>query len=368
MKIALTLGTRPEIIKLYRLALALRKDKRAKTEIIHSGQHYSYLMNEKFIEELHLPEISKNLEVGSGSHASQVGTMLVKFESEFLEKGYDFVVAEGDTNSTLASCLAAEKIGIQFGHVEAGIRSFDREMPEEINRVLTDQVSSFLFAPTRTAVSNLKKSEAIKKGIFLTGNPIVEATRENLEKAKKSRILGKLGLEENAYCTLTLHREENTKSREKMKALLNAAGKIGRKIIYPIHPRSEKTLKEYGLWEKAQSIPNLELIEPLGYLDFLSLCKNSKYILTDSGGIQEEASIYNKPVIILRENTERPEILGKWGWLAGVNEKRILQRAKWVEKNHASIVAKAKKLQTPFGDGKASERIAKIILESGNRR
>jgi len=361
MKIALTLGTRPEIIKLYKLALILKKNKHIKTKIIHSGQHYSYLLNEQFIKELQLPKINKNLEVGSGTHATQVGAMLEKFENEFLKENFDLVIAQGDTNSTLASCLAAQKINIPFGHIEAGIRSFDRTMPEEINRVLTDQISNYLFAPTEIAVYNLQKSEAIQNGIYLTGNPIVEATRENLKKAQKSHILNKLGLKENEYCVLTLHREENTKSKEKMETLLNVIEKIQKQVVYPIHPRSEKTLKDYDLWEKAENIPNLEIIEPLGYLNFLSLCQNSKYLLTDSGGIQEEASIYNKPVIILRENTERPEILNKWGWLTGINEQKILQRIKWIENNNNNILLKMKELHTPFGDGKASKRIANII-------
>jgi len=363
MKIAITLGTRPEIIKLYTLAKILKKNKNVETDIIHSGQHYSYSLNKNFIEELKLPKINKNLEVGSGSQAFQVGEMMIKFEQEFLYSRYDFVIAVGDTNSTLASCLAAEKVGIPFGHVEAGIRSFDRKMPEEINRVLTDQISSYLFAPTKTAVQNLEKSEAQKNGIFLTGNPIVEATIENLKKAKKSTITNRLGLEENNYCTLTLHRAENTNSKKKLKALLASIKKIDKKIIYPIHPRSKKILKEVSLWKKANSIKNLELIEPLGYLDFLALCRHSHTILTDSGGIQEEASIYNKPVIILRENTERPEILGKWGWLTGLNAEKIVKKANWIEKNHEKITRQMKQLKTPFGNGTASKKIAEIALK-----
>ncbi len=366
LKIALTLGTRPEIIKLSKIAKILKKNNEIETKIIHTGQHYSYLMNQKFIEEMNFPKIDFNLEVGSWSHAYQVANMLLKFEEVFLKEEFDVVVAEGDTNSTFASCLAATKAGIPFAHVEAGIRSFDRNMPEEINRILTDQISDYLFAPTNIAVENLKNSEARKESIYLTGNPIVEVTRENLKKAKRSQILKKLDIQKEEYVVLTLHREENTKVLNRLLEVFKAIKSFDEQIIFPIHPRTKKVLSQKNLWRKVNAIKNIKIIDPLGYLDFLSLCANSKFIMTDSGGIQEECTIYKKPVLILRDNTERPEILGRWGWLTGCRKNVIIARYKWLKTNYHKVLERINKMKTTFGDGHASERIVKILLSTLN--
>jgi len=363
-KISIVLGTRPEIIKLAELIKILKSKKDIETEIIFTGQHYDYNMYRVFMEELALPKPNINLGINGGSNAEQVSAMLKILSRHFSKNHADIVVAQGDTNSVLAAAMAAYYSGIRFAHVEAGLRSFDWKMPEEANRVLADQLSSLAFAPTKVSEGHLKKGGCRKEAIYLTGNTIVEAVEKNLESSGKSKILEKFGLEAEKYAVLTAHRQEYVDKKENLEELLFALEKISAKIVFPAHPRTIKNLKKFGLRDKANKIKNLQIAEPVGYFDFLQLASNSMFLLSDSGGIQEEASVYKKWVIVLRDNTERPEIIGKFGCITGYNAEKILKESRKIIENYAETKKRLKKLASPFGDGTASKKIADILVKS----
>ena len=288
MKIASIIGARPNFIKCAPLSRELRKV--FDEVLIHSGQHYDYETNKIFFDELGIPEPDYHLGVGSGSHGEQTGEMLKRTEEVLIKEAPDLVLVFGDTNSTLAGALAASKLHIKIGHIEAGLRSFDRRMPEETNRVLTDHCSDLLFCPTETAVKILG-TEGIENGVYLTGDVMVDALHENTKIAeKKSKILDLLCLKPKEYYLATIHRPENTDAFEKLKSIVDAFCVIG-KIVFPCHPRTEKLLKQFGLWDMLTK--KVKVIKPVGYLDMLMLEKNAKKILTDSGGIQKEAYIFN---------------------------------------------------------------------------
>jgi len=358
MKIAVVLGTRPEIIK---MAPLVRELERRKLDyfILHTGQHYSYNMDKVFFQQLKLPPPKYNLEVGSGTHAEQTGRMLMGIERVLLKEKPDIVLVQGDTNTTLAGALAAAKIHIKVGHVEAGLRSFDKEMPEEINRLLTDHLSDLLFAPTEKARQNLLREGVDGDKIYVTGNTIVDAVYQNLELAKENNILSKLDLKSNKYFLLTLHRQENVDKGERLRNIMRGVELVSREfdvpVIYPIHPRTEKRLKQFHIKVDEE---NLRLIEPLDYLSFLKLESEARLILTDSGGIQEEACIMKVPCVTLRYNTERPETIEVGSnILAGTEPKSILEKTE-------TMLGKSRDWPNPFGDGKASQKIMGIIINN----
>jgi len=276
---------------------------------IHSGQHYSEKMDRKIMADLNMPTPDFNLHVGSGTHAVQTGRVMERVEKICLKTKPELMLVHGDTNTTLAGALAAKKLHIPVGHVEAGLRSFDYMMPEEINRILTDRISDVLFAPTKISRENLLKEGIDDKIIIVTGNTVVDALIENVVLVKRSKILKRLSLKKNSYVLLTAHREENVDDQKrfrKMMGLLKSLNRIlGVEIIWPIHPRAEKILgaNDLGLAE------GVRIVEPVGYLDMLALIKAAKLVLTDSGGIQEEAYVLKKPLVTLRSSTERPETL-----------------------------------------------------------
>ena len=367
-RIAIVLGTRPEIIKMSPVIRALDKynslitDHRSRITyfILHTGQHYSYNLDKVFFEQLELPQPRYNLEVGSGTHAEETGKMLIGIEKVLLEEKPDVVLVEGDTNSVLAGALAAAKLHIKVGHVEAGLRSYDRRMPEELNRILTDHLSDFLFAPTENARDNLIKEGIPEEKIFVTGNTIVDAVFQNLEMAKEKQPIIELNKFGNpgtrSYFLVTLHRQENVDVKERFEGIIKGlelvAREFGLPVVYPIHPRARKMMMEFGL--KANGI---ELIEPLDYLSFLRLESDARLVLTDSGGVQEEACILGVPCVTLRDNTERPETLEVGSnVLAGTKAERIVSKTK-------EILNRGKKWRNPFGDGKAGERIIKILMD-----
>ncbi len=305
MKIAIILGTRPEIIK---LSPIIRECERRKLDycIVHTGQHYSYEMDRIFFDELKLPLPGYHLDVGSGSHGRQTGKMLAGIEDILAKEAPDMVYVQGDTNTVLAGALAAAKLHIRIGHVEAGLRSFDRSMPEEVNRVMTDHVSDLLFAPTAASKELLLKEGIPENRIFVTGNTIVDAVRENLRLAGK-KLLQNLGLSPKSYLLSTLHRQENVDDRARLteifKGLGLVSGECGLPVVLPVHPRTRKMIEAFGL-----KIPeNIRLAEPVGFLEFLEAESNARLVLTDSGGVQEECCILGVPCVTLRENTERPE-------------------------------------------------------------
>ena len=356
MKIAIILGTRPEIIK---MSPVIRECEKRELEyfILHTGQHYSYNLDKIFFSELELPAPKYNLDVGSGTHAEETGKMLIGMEKVLKEEKPNIILVEGDTNTVLAGALAASKLHVKVGHVEAGLRSYDRTMPEEINRVLADHVSDYLFAPTEKAKENLLREGIDKSKIFVTGNTIVDAVYQNLEIARgKVDILNKLNLNPEGYFLVTAHRQENVDVKKRLKGILDGLKLVyndfNLPIIYPIHPRTMKRIKDFGL----EVSKGIKLIEPLGFLGFLQLEANAKLVLSDSGGVHEETCILKVPCVTLRDNTERPETLEVGSnVLAGVNQEKILEGVK-------IRIDKERNWTNPFGDGNAGEKIINFIV------
>lgn len=354
--ITLALGTRPEIIK---LSPVIRECERTGIpySILHTGQHYSEELDTVFFEQLELPPPDYNLDVGSQSHGQQTAAMIAGIEDIVLTDQPDVVLVQGDTNSVLAGAIATSKLDIELGHVEAGLRSFDRGMPEETNRVLTDHVADYLFAPTEES-AQLLEQESIDEGVTVTGNTIVDAVNRNRTLAnEKSRILTERGLADSEYGLLTAHRAENVDDEERFAGLLTGVDKVARaldiEIIYPIHPRAENRLDEFGL----DVSERIRLVEPLDYLDFLKLQSNAEIVLTDSGGIQEEACILGVPCVTLRDTTERPETLAVGAnLLVGTDPTEILTGTLEM------IESSSGDWENPFGDGHAAERILETIL------
>jgi len=359
LKISVVLGTRPEIIK---LAPVIRELEKRNTDyfILHTGQHYSYKLDQIFFEQLELPQPRYNLDVGSGSHAVETGKMLIGIEKVLLQEKPGIVLVEGDTNSVLAGALAAAKLHIKVGHVEAGLRSYDRNMPEETNRVLTDHIADYLYAPTPKAREILVGEGIPDQRILVTGNTIVDAVYQNLRLTQeKSGALSALNLNTQEYFLLTLHREENVDDPVRLasilKGLSKAAVEFKLPVIYAIHPRTQKRLTEFGLEPQ-----NLRLIDPTDFLSFLQLESNAKLVITDSGGVQEETCVLGVPCVTVRDNTERPETIEVGSnILAGTAPDKI------VECIHI-MLARERKWQNPFGDGKAAERIAQAATEAIN--
>ena len=356
MKIAVVLGTRPEIIKMSAVIRELEK-RQENYFIIHTGQHYSYNLDKVFFEQLKLPQPKYNLEVGSGSHAEQTGKILIGVENVLLDEHPDIVLVEGDTNSVFAGALAATKLHIKVGHVEAGLRSYDRNMPEEINRILTDHCSHYLFAPTEKAKTILLGEGIPEDKIFVTGNTIVDAVYQNLEIAREQgNTLSSLNLAPREYFLATLHRPENVDNPARFASILEGLDRVAAEfhlpVVYPVHPHSLKRMNEYDLEPK-----NITLVEPIDFLGFVQLQSNARLILTDSGGVQEEACILGVPCVTLRDNTERPETLEVGSnILAGALPDKILSHTGF-------MLNRENKWNNPFGDGIAGERIVKIIME-----
>jgi len=361
MKIFIILGTRPEIIK---MSPVIRECIRKKLNfsILHTNQHYSENLDKIFFKELNLPQPRYNLNVGSGTHAEQTAKILVGVERILLKEKPDIVLVLGDTNTVLAGALAAAKLHIKIGHIEAGLRSYYREMPEEINRILTDHCSDLLFVPTKKAKDILLNEGILNKNIFITGNTIIDAVFQNLKLAEKeSKILKKLNLSKKGYFLMTAHRVENVDNKDRLRGILKGAEMVSKKfslpVIYPIHPRTRKMMKRF----KFKVSDKVRLLEPLGYLDFLKLENSAKLILTDSGGIQEEACAMQVPCVTLRDNTERPETIDVGSnLLSGANSLSILKCV-------LKMLNKGRKWKNPFGSGKSAEKIIKIIQKNEKR-
>jgi len=346
-------GTRPNFIKLTALYPVLKNY--FDQIIIHTGQHYDYEMTRIFFEQLNIPEPDYNLNVGSGTHGHQTGKMLKRIEDVLLKEKPGLVIVYGDTNSTLAGALAAVKLHIKVAHVEAGLRSFDKRMPEEVNRVLTDHISDYLFAPTETAVENLHR-EGIFTGVYLTGDVMLDVLIQSIKIARnKSKILKQLELKPKKYILATVHRAENTDNKENLKNIVEAFIESKESIVFPIHPRTKKCLQAYDLLKTLENSENILLIKPVGYLDMLVLEENAKKILTDSGGVQKEAYFLKIPCITLRDKTEWVEtIRDGWNILVGTNKQKILRAIKEFEPKGRTYTYK-------FGKGDASVKIMRIL-------
>ena len=354
MKILSIVGARPNFMKIKPIYEEFKKRK-IEQVLVHTGQHYDESMSRIFFEDLELPKPDVFLGIGSGTHGVQTGAMMSRIEEVLSEEKPDLTVVVGDVNSTLAGAISSVKMHIPVAHVESGYRSFDMGMPEEINRVLVDRISQFLFAPTEDAVNNLITEGANTKRIFFVGNVMVETLLSHLQKSRKSKILKNLSIDSDSYGLMTIHRAENTADVEKLVKLLNSLTKIGHKIILPLHPRTKKVLEECGhLNELAK---NIEIIEPQGYLDFLWLMSNSKFVMTDSGGIQEEALMLDVPCITLRENTERIVTLKNGAnILVGTDVSKLYSAIKEIPKIKKTYP------KPTFWDDKVSKRITDSII------
>jgi len=350
MRIVSIIGARPQFIKCAPLSRALRKEH--KEILVHTGQHYDPEMSDIFFRELNIPEPDYNLGIGSSTHGEQTGEMLIEIENVLHKENPDLVLVYGDTNSTLAGALAASKLHIKVAHVEAGLRSFDRSMPEEINRVLTDHVSNLLFCPTNTASMNLK-NEGITSGVYNVGDIMLDSIKYNKKLAEEqSTILERLGLASKKYMVATVHRPSNTDSFERLSSIIKAFCDSRWPVVFSVHPRTKKYLKQYGLWEKLNE--NIKVVPPLGYLEMLKLMTHAKKILTDSGGIQKEAYILGVPCITMRESTEWVETLEDgWNVLVGADYIKIRDAIEHFED--------AKAVGTYFGNGDTTERIYGIL-------
>lgn len=315
-------GARPQFIKLSPLSKELRKKHRE--IVLHTGQHYDYELSRIFFSQLSIPKPDYNLGIGSDQHGAQTGRMLKGIEEVLLFEKPDLVLVYGDTNSTLAGALAGAKLKVPVAHVEAGLRSFVKSMPEEINRVLTDHVSSLLFCPTPTSVKNLRK-EGITKGVYLTGDVMFDSLRANLAVAeKKSKIIKKLGLKEKQFYLITIHRAENTDDEGNLRKIAQILADLDRKTVFPVHPRTRKRLSEFGLLEGLLARDDLLLADPVGYLDMLVLEKNARCVLTDSGGVQKEAFFLRTPCLTLRDETEWVEtVKSGWNHMVGSDQEKV---------------------------------------------
>jgi len=358
--LAIILGTRPEIIKMSPIIRSCQK-KGVDFFVLHTGQHYSYEMDRVFFEELNLPPPDYNLDVGSKSHAEQTGQIMIGIEKILQKEMPDVVLVQGDTNTVLAGTLAASKCNIRsgspidVGHVEAGLRSFDRSMPEEVNRIVADHLSRYLFAPTEKAHTHLRNEGIAEEKIFVTGNTIVDAVQENLVLSKKkSDTVKDLGLVPDRYLLVTLHRQENVDNKSRLKGIIEGLSHIqdmtGMPLVFPVHPRTEKMISSFGL-----ELSGFRLIKPVGFLEFLQLESHARLALTDSGGVQEETCILNVPCVTIRDSTERPETVDVGANIvAGIDSASII---------HASetMLERPRSWHNPFGEGKTGDRIVDIL-------
>ncbi len=356
-------GARPNFMKIAPLMAAFKKRPEVRTFLVHTGQHYDERMSRLFFEQLGIPRPDINLEVGSASHAVQTAEIMQRFEPVVLQEQPDVVVVVGDVNSTIACALVAAKLHVPVAHVEAGLRSFDRRMPEEINRVLTDAISDFLFVTEPSGLANLKAEGVPDEKVHFVGNVMIDTLLANLEKARASRVLEDLGLEPRGYAAMTLHRPSNVDDSQVLGRVLGAVREIAAElpVVFPAHPRTRKNMEEFGYFEAGgDSLDGVRVIEPLGYLDFLRLMAEARLVLTDSGGIQEEATILKVPCLTLRANTERPVTVEVGcNQIVGTDPERILSAFR--------RVMETEKFECPAPekwDGHAAERIADVLVEA----
>jgi UDP-N-acetylglucosamine 2-epimerase (non-hydrolysing) len=363
VKIAFVIGTRPEIIKMSPLIDEV-KHRGIDYILVHTGQHYDHEMSQQFFMDLDLEKPHYNIGVGSGAHGEQTSMMISRIEEVLLEEKPDIVLVEGDTNAVLAGALVAAKLHIPVGHVEAGLRSYDKTMPEEINRMVADVCTQLFFVPTNTAATNLLFEGVNPKNIFITGNTVVDACQRNLKIARKNSDLA-LKIDSGAkVLTLTLHRAENVDHPQRLGQIVNSLLELeDLTIIFPVHPRTTKNLQEFGLYEKLEEAPHIQIIKPMGYLEFLLLMSESQMVMTDSGGIQEEAITLNLPCITLRYNTERPETVQAGGnILVGTSQEKIVNSVRNILGDE-DLYHTMKEAPNPYGDGNASIKIVDTISE-----
>jgi len=358
LKVALICGTRPNFVKIAALVRAFERQPDLQTYLVHTGQHYDTPLNAQFFKELAIPTPDVNLDVGSGSHAAQTALVMQRLEPVLTEQEPDLVVVVGDVNSTMAAALVAAKLHIPVAHVEAGLRSFDRSMPEEINRIVTDAISDLLFATEPAAVNNLKREGIAPERIHLVGNVMIDTLLANLQRVRESRVLERLNVRPKQFGVLTLHRPSNVDDGRRFRQILEAITVISRQmpVIFPVHPRTRTAIETMRIGQHRDRTRGVRLIAPLGYLDFIRLISEAAIVLTDSGGIQEETTVLGVPCLTLRDNTERPITVEKGtNRLVGSHPQKIIEA-------YREAVEKPPKGQTPeLWDGKAAIRIAQTI-------
>jgi UDP-N-acetylglucosamine 2-epimerase len=354
MKVASVVGARPNFVKMGPVHKSLNNSG-IEHLIVHTGQHYDYEMSDIFFSDFELPKPDIHLGVGSGSSCFQIGEIIKRLEPKLTEAQVDLVLVYGDTNSTLAGAICSNKCNIKLGHIEAGLRSYDSTMPEENNRILTDHLSDCLFAPTQNAVNNLKR-EKIRGIVYYTGDLSVEIIDGVKVISKHSKILDILSLKSRSYLLLTMHRAENTSSEDYFIQLLNAfESLLDKTIVFPMHPRTKKMFKTFGLLDRLLKCSNVRTLLPVGYIDFIALLQNASKVVTDSGGIQKEAYLLKVPCITMRNNTEWVEtIKGRWNVLTGVDSKKIVEA---VRRPYPS----SKYSRSVFGNGRTSQIINELI-------
>jgi UDP-GlcNAc3NAcA epimerase len=358
VKIATVLGARPQFIKAAVVSRVLRAIPGVEEVLIHTGQHYDENMSNVFFEELDIPKPDYNLNIGSGTSGAQTGRMLEAIERVLLIVNPDWVVVYGDTNSTLAGALTAIKLHIPVAHVEAGLRSFNRQMPEEINRVLTDHTAELLFAPTKAAVENLRKEGISEEKVYLVGDVMYDAVLYYAVKAEhESQILQKLGLVSKSYILATVHRAENTNDIGRLWSIFEGLGMVAEKlpVVLPLHPRTRAILEREELLRKVSRY--IHLIEPVGYLHMLMLEKNALLIITDSGGVQKEAFFHRIPCVTLRSETEWVELV-ELGWNYVIPPLSV----SLVVEHVMNVVGKYGALSQPYGDGQAAQKIVLTLM------
>lgn len=361
MKIINICGARPNFMKIAPLMRAYKNHADIQAMLVHTGQHYDANMSDLFFKQLGIPEPDLNLEIGSASHAVQTAEIMKRFEQVVLEEKPDWVVVVGDVNSTIACALVATKLGIKVAHVEAGLRSFDRDMPEEINRVLTDSISDLLFVTEPSGMENLKNEGVADDKVHFVGNVMIDTLRANFDKAQQSNIVESLGLEAKGYNVVTLHRPSNVDDAVTMGRITDVIDEIQKDLptVFPMHPRTKHNLAKLGLADRLEGMSNLKIIEPVGYLDFLKLTGSATVVLTDSGGIQEETTILGVWCLTLRENTERPVTIDQGtNTLVGTDPAKILDAYRNCRNKGPGETKTPEKW-----DGKAAERIAAVLIE-----
>lgn len=351
------LGARPNFIKAAPLIKRIEKE-RLRNIVIHTGQHFDYNMSQQFLDELGIPKIDYNLGISGGSHTEQISKIMIASQKILKQINPDLVFVYGDVNSSLAAALASKKLDLKLAHVESGLRSFDRGMPEEVNRIIIDSISDLHFVTCKDALVNLENEGIKYNNCYFVGNTMIDTLVEFNTKFDDSQVIKSLGLIEKEYALITLHRPSNVDNKIELKALMNVLIRITGliKCIFVIHPRTKKNLIKFGLYNNYKNLEDFMIIDPLGYIDFMCLQKKSRLVITDSGGVQEESSFFNIPCLTIRENTERPiTIKNGTNTLVGSNYEDIYEYVRNVNYNVRSDIE--------LWDGKSSDRILNILRE-----